>query len=102
MYVILIEWVRSKNVKIRNFVWQSWLINVKDDPQGVSGKGVSGFFTGISGLKFNPFKGCAYVACNGEILAGYAPIFTSRFNQNAFQVARSAMQIDQLAYRKKE
>lgn len=39
----------------------------------------------------------AYVAYDGETPVGYALIFISRFNQNAFQVARSAMQVDQFA-----
>lgn len=39
----------------------------------------------------------AYVAYEGEEPAGYALIFISRFNQNAFQHARSAMQVDQFA-----
>lgn len=47
----------------------------------------------------------AYVAYDGETAVGYALIFISRFNQNAFQVARNAMQVDQLcvlaAHRKK-
>jgi ribosomal protein S18 acetylase RimI-like enzyme len=39
----------------------------------------------------------AFVAYDGEEPVGYALIFISRFNENAFQVARSAMQVDQLA-----
>lgn len=39
----------------------------------------------------------AFVAYEGEEPVGYALIFISRFNQNAFQVARNAMQVDQLA-----
>lgn len=39
----------------------------------------------------------AFVAYSGEQQAGYAIVFTSRFKENAFQHARSAMQIDQLA-----
>jgi len=39
----------------------------------------------------------AFVAYEGDEPAGYAIIFISRFNQNAFQVARSAMQVDQFA-----
>jgi GNAT superfamily N-acetyltransferase len=39
----------------------------------------------------------AFVAYEDEEPAGYALIFISRFNQNAFQVARSAMQVDQFA-----
>lgn len=39
----------------------------------------------------------AFVAYDGDEPAGYALIFISRFNQNAFQVARSAMQVDQFA-----
>ncbi len=39
----------------------------------------------------------AFVAYEGDEAAGYAIIFISRFNQNAFQVARSAMQVDQFA-----
>lgn len=39
----------------------------------------------------------AFVAYEGEEAAGYAIIFISRFNQNAFQQARSAMQVDQFA-----
>ncbi len=39
----------------------------------------------------------AFVAYEGDEPAGYALVFISRFNQNAFQVARSAMQVDQFA-----
>ena len=39
----------------------------------------------------------AFVAYEGDEPAGYAIIFISRFNQNAFQHARSAMQVDQFA-----
>jgi diamine N-acetyltransferase len=39
----------------------------------------------------------AFVIYDGDDAAGYAIIFISRFNQNAFQVARSAMQVDQFA-----
>lgn len=43
----------------------------------------------------------AFVAYEGDEPAGYAIIFISRFNQNAFQVARSAMQVDQFAVMEK-
>lgn len=39
----------------------------------------------------------AFVAYIDNEPAGYAIIFISRFNQNAFQQARSAMQVDQFA-----
>lgn len=39
----------------------------------------------------------AFVAYVGEEPAGYSLIFISRFNRNAFQHARSAMQVDQFA-----
>lgn len=43
----------------------------------------------------------AFVAYDGDEPAGYAIIFISRFNQNAFQNARSAMQVDQFAVMEK-
>lgn len=39
----------------------------------------------------------AFVAYEDDKPAAYALIFISRFNQNAFQHARSAMQVDQFA-----
>lgn len=39
----------------------------------------------------------AFVAYEGDEPLGYALIFVTRFNENAFQVARNAMQVDQLA-----
>ena len=39
----------------------------------------------------------AFVAYDGDEPAGYAVIFISRFSQNAFQHARSAMQVDNFA-----